>query len=98
MGDEPWSFGYDVQDDGFWKSEWMDRTQSEQLVLELRETVGDVRGHSKQPEQGAWVFFNRMQNLGYTHADIERGGITEEDVVYRENKLMKVYKDRLWQI
>ena len=66
--------------------------------MELRETVGDVRGHARQPEQGAWVFFNRMQNLGFSHEDIERGGITEEEVVLRENKLKDIYKDRLWQI
>lgn len=98
MGDDPWSFGYEVHDDGYWKSEWMDRTMAEEMVMELRETVGDVRGHRKQPEQGAWVFFNRMQNLGFSHEDIERGGITEEEVVLRENKLKDIYKDRLWQI
>ena len=46
----------------------------------------------------SWVFFNRMQNIGYTPNDLIHNRVTEEDIIQRENNLMNTYKERLWQI
>ena len=98
MGENPYSFGYDVDENGNWKSEWMDRNTAVELTEELKQTVGDLPGHENQPENAAWVFFNRMQNLGYTAKDLLQGNVTQDDVIAREQKLMKTYKDRLGKL
>ena len=92
MEQDPWSFGYEV-DNGYWKSEWMDRTEAEELADEFRESVNDTPGRNV-----SWVFFNRMQNIGYTPDDLIQGNVTEDDIVVRENNLMNTYKERLWRI
>ena len=84
----PFSFGYQTTDDGYWKSEWMDKVEAEQLVEEF-DRPGNVV---------SWVFFNRMQNIGYTPSDLIHNRVTEEDIIQRENNLMNTYKERLWQI
>ena len=73
----------------------MDRNKAVQLTEELKQTVGDLPGHENQPESAAWVFFNRMQNIGYTPEDLVQGNVTQDDVVIRENKLKSEYKDKL---
>ena len=84
----PYSFGYKTTDDGYWKSEWMDKVEAEQLVEEF-DRPGNVV---------SWVFFNRMQNIGYTPSDLIHNRVTEDDIILRENNLMNTYKERLWQI
>ena len=66
----------------------MDKIQAEELVNEF-DRPGNVV---------SWVFFNRMQNIGYTPNDLIHNRVTEDDIILRENKLMSTYKDRLWQI
>ena len=95
IGDNPFSFGYEVDQHGNWKSQWMDRNKAVQLTEELKQTVGDLPGHENQPESAAWVFFNRMQNIGYTPNDLVQGNVTQDDVVIRENKLKSEYKNKL---
>ena len=92
MENDPWSFGYEAKE-GYWKSQWMDKVEAEELAEEFRVSVNDVPGRNV-----SWVFFNRMQNIGYTTDDLINGNVTEDDIVLKENKLMNTYKDRLWQI
>ena len=95
IGDNPFSHGYEVDQYGNWKSQWMDREKAVKLTEDLKRTVGDLPGHENQPESAAWVFFNRMQNIGYTPDDLVQGNVTQDDVVIRENKLKSEYKNKL---
>ena len=98
MGDNPFSFGYEVDKDGYWKSQWMDRTKAEELTQEFKNSIGDLPGRERHAESVPWVFFNRMQNLGYTPTDLVEGSLKQSDIIERENVLYDQYKKRLREL
>ncbi len=98
MGDNPFSFGYEVDKDGYWKSQWMDRTKAEELTQEFKNSIGDLPGRERHAESVPWVFFNRMQNIGYTPTDLVKGSLKQSDIVERENILYGQYKKRLGEL
>lgn len=95
---DPFSYGYEVFPDGYWKSQWMDKTKAEELTQEFKASNNDKPGEKGHAETAPWVFFNRLQNLGYTPNDLQIGNVKQDDIIAREDNLMKQYKARLGSI
>jgi hypothetical protein len=96
MSNDPDKYGYDVDESGYWirndgytKQNAVDLTEEFLLQLSGRDQM------DKFGRVGAWTFFNRLQNIGYTIDDFKHDRLNMSDVIVKENKLMNDYKLRL---
>jgi hypothetical protein len=96
MSNDPDKYGYDVDESGYWirndgytKQNAVDLTEEFLLQLSGRDQM------DKFGRVGAWTFFNRLQNIGYTIDDFKHDRLNMSDVIVKENKLMNDYKFRL---
>ena len=98
MSNDPNKYGYDVNNHGYWiRNDGYTKRHAARLTEELEANLyGD--NVDKFGRVGAWTFFNRLQNLGYTVDDFKNDKLNMNDIITKENKLMGAYKDRLYKL
>ncbi len=95
MSNDPDKYGYDVNNYGYWiRNDGYTKRDAARLTEELEHNLyGD--NADKFGRVGAWTFFNRLQNLGYTVDDFKYDRLNMSNIITKENELMSEYKSRL---
>jgi radical SAM superfamily enzyme YgiQ (UPF0313 family) len=86
-------YGYKYDENGEWYSEWMTERQAKGLVAEY---MGQAMGRPRAYFQ--FTFFGRMQNIGWTLDDFDKGRYTVEESNVRKVVLQDKYFERLMHL
>ena len=98
MAKNPGEYGYKLDGQGGWtRDDGFTRDEATSLATELQ--LDFAKGEPLK--RGAWTFFNRFQNLGFTAEQFKKtslgypNDVLDSEILSREQEKFDFYKSRL---